>query len=803
MAMTEPEFNGSPRAVGGVTFHTMRSAAALAIPRTPLVGRRQEIAAVCALFTESDARLVTLTGPGGVGKTRLAFAVMNELNGSFAGDVWFVPLAPVRDPALVLASVAQVLDIWESGTQPLVDQLIGVLAPRRCLLVLDNFEQVIDAAPLVSTLLRACPELRILTTSRETLRIAGEHLFAVSPLPLPAADSVDAIASSDAIRLFVDRARAVRSDFTPDLEALTAISAICKQLDGLPLAIELAAARTVILTPRQLQARLRHRLPLLTGGARDSPTRLQTMRGAIAWSCDLMSPTEQRLFRRLSVFAGGFTLHAAEEVNRALDGADVAPPVLDDLASVTAKSLVGQEAAPDGTARFRMLEVIREYAAEQLDRSGETEAAQRAHATFFAQLALRADAAFWCAAPGDWRAMLEPELDNLRQALTWLLDHGETDLALSMATALYALWLYHGLESEGASWLRRALVQDGGDPALRARALEVAGLLAIRQGDYTFAMSCVERGRAFADQARDVDAQARIAYLYGCFATNVGDETTARTYLEDALHTFESLGDRGRAAGALCELAILGTLQGDPSSINPVALTRSERNCQRGLAIFRELGHSVGIARALHGLGYLAYKRGNLAEALAYVQESLRQRIELREIWGINANLEDVADIAAHSGQPVVAARLYGAAEALRAFYGTALGLRYREEYEAEVAVARRALPAEEFAAAWNAGQALTLDEAIADALAFTLRSARPPENDYRLSRREMDVLRLLAQGQSDRQIARTLSISPRTVNHHVMGILTKLDVDNRTAATFLAVRAGLVEGAPHLRKTK
>lgn len=519
------------------------------------------------------------------------------------------------------------------------------------------------------------------------------------------------------------------------------------------------------------------------------------MRSAIAWSCDLMSPVEQSLFRRLAVFAGGLTLDAAEDVCRAIDSQGRPTPVLDGITSLTAKSLIDQETMPDDATRFRMLAVIREYATEQLDLSGEANDAYEAHAHFFAQLALRADAAFWCAGPGDWRAMLEPELDNMRQALTWLLEHEETDLALATTTALYALWLYHGVESEGAGWIRRALDGDDGEPALRARALEVAGLLAIRQGDYTFATACVEQGRALADEANDADAQARIDYLYGCIATNVGDETTARRSLEEAWRTFDALGDRGRAAGAHCEMAVLGTLGDDANHADLAALDRAEQHCQRGLELYRDLGHLVGIARALHGIGYIAYKRGELAKALDYVQEALRQRIDLREIWGINANLEDIADIAAHSGQAVVAARLYGAAEAQRAFYGTALGLRYREEYEAEVAVARHALTADTFAAAWAAGRAMTLDEAIADALAVSLPSlARTvPENDFGLSPRQLDVLRLLAQGHSDRQIASELTISPRTVNHHVKAILTKLNVDNRTAATILAVRAGLI----------
>lgn len=794
MALTEPELNGTLLASGGFTRQPWHLAPALTMPRTSLIGREAEIAEVSALFTQQGERLVTLTGPGGVGKTRLSFAVKQMLTEFFAGDVWFVPLDLARSPELVLTSIAQVLNVWEGG-QGLLDQLISVLTPRRCLLVLDNFEQVMSAAPMVAELLLACPSLHVLTTSRETLHVTYERVFPVLPLASSPTGSAGDHPNAPSVQLFVDRARAVRNDFEPKAEALAAIATICRQLDGLPLAIELAAARTVILTPTQLLARLQHRLPILTGGARDSPARLQTMRSAIAWSCDLLPAAEQTLFRRLAVFAGGFTLDAAERVvGETGEGHDDAL-ILDLITSLADKSLLRQESGPDGTVRFRMLETIREYALELLDGSSEAEAAHYAHAACYRDLAVQADAAFWCRGPGDWRALLEPDLDNLRQALAWSLARGEFDLALTTAMKLAPLWLYHGQAGEGADWLRQALAAGESSDALRARALEVAGLLAIRQGNYALASECAERGGVLASRAEDADAQARIAYLSGCIGSATGDDATAETHLDDARRRFEALDDRGRLAGVHCEMAVLGTLGGDAGQSDAVALARAEAHCLRGLDLYRELGLTVGIARALHGLGYIAYKSGRLRDALRYVQEALEQRIALREIQGINANLEDIADIAAHSGRPAAAARLYGAAEALRAFYGTPLGLRYRREYEAEVAVARRGLPAADFDAAWMAGRALTLEQAIAEALAFSLApSGRGAAVDrLGLSARELDVLRLLAEGRSDREIAEALSISPRTVSHHVTGILAKLNVDNRTQATSRAVRERLI----------
>ena len=672
---------------------------------TPFIGRRQEMATLNQLLDRPQIRLVTLTGPGGSGKTRLALeAAMARLT-AYPDGIFWVSLAPLSDPALVAPSIAAVLGITDTGEHSPLETLKRALRKKRLLLVPDNFEHLVDAAPLIGDLLRSCPSLQVLVTSRAILHLAAEHEFPVSPLSLPTLTLVpdlSALSQSDAVALFVDRAQAARPDFVLTHENASYVAALCHRLDGLPLALELAAARIRVLPPQALFGRLSRRFDILTGGARDRPTRQQTLRGAIGWSYSLLSPDEQTLFARLSVFVGGWTLEAAEAVCHA--ERDLAIDVLDGLTSLVEQSLLPQEG--ESESRFGMLETIREYAAEKLEERGEVQEIQRRHALYFLEFAEGIRPELDGPEQSEGFKRLDEEHNNLRAVIDWACDSGEVEVGLRLAISAES-FLDRGYVTEVGGWFERLLAMERSSgvavsSSVRTEALLLAAFCDAVQGN-------VERARALAEEGITQVAELR-------------DPREVAYRLQGAGSLFRVLGDHGRASALLTEARALLTELGDKAGLGVVLvnlgyIAREEGDaervvelCRESAQLSREVGNSPYVAYALCNLGVAAHMLGDLDRARALCQEALQLCDKMGMVTHRARMLADLAAIVRDQGDIDGAETLLiEGLQLCRA--GVCPG------YEGYLALAREALGEERFTRVWEEGRAMTVDQAIAYAL--------------------------------------------------------------------------------------
>jgi predicted ATPase len=686
------------------------------LPRqpTPFLGREQQVDEVVALLRRADVQLVTLIGPGGTGKTRLALQVAAELLDDFTDGVFFVPLAPVTHPALVPSTIATALGLREEGGQPLSDRLRDFVAAKSLLLVLDNVEHLVESAPAVGNLLESAAGLKVLATSRIPLHLRAEHEYPVPPLGMPRRASLPPLTQLiqfEAVWLFIARAQAVQPNFALTNANAPAVVEICRRLDGLPLAIELAAARVRLLSPQAMLARLEQRLPFLTGGARDAPQRQRTLRDTIAWSYDLLQPDDQVLFRRLAVFVGGCTLEAAEAVTNPDGGLDV----FGGMERLGEHSLLRQDEGLGGEPRLVMLETVREYGLERLVASGEADVVRARHAEHFARLGDDTERVFW-SRPGPLMAVLEAEADNLRAALGWAEEQGKAETGLRLALAFGVQAMQRGTPTEGWEWLRLVQTVAGGDPSLRARALTGFGWHALYQGDAAAAMSAAEQAAATAVGESWIQAMALL--LLGSVELERGATDTARQRFEEALALVEGDAEAGVwAPPILMNLGLLAAIQGD--------VVEARRWYEATLAALP--GDAVTFIRpmVLGNLASMAWNEGDRSRAAVLQREALPLRRALRDVLALANSLANGAEFAAVAGRQEVAARLLGAAEALRLRGGVTIDPFNLDDPHALIALVREQLGERGFAAAWEEGESLPLDQAIAAADAVLAEAAQ------------------------------------------------------------------------------
>jgi predicted ATPase/DNA-binding CsgD family transcriptional regulator len=795
----------------------------LPVPRTRLIGRERDAAAVRQVLLSVDGRLVTLTGTGGCGKTRLALAVAADLLISFVNGVWLVELAPLADPILIPQVVATALGIREQPTRSILDTLVAQLKTRQLLIVLDNCEHLVDAcAQLADVMLGGCPDVRLLATSREPLGTQGELTWRVPSLAFPnlhKGPALGELAGSPAVQFFVDRAQAVQPAFMLTADNAPTVGQICQRLDGLPLAIELAAARLRGLGVEQILERLDTSIRLLVGGSRTAPDRQQTLKATLDWSRALLTLQEQVAFRRLAVFAGGWSMEAAETV--CAGGEVEGAAVVDLMSRLVEKSLVLMEER-DGRARYRLLEPVRQYAMEQLQASGELAAVQERHVAYFLEFAEE-----WAGWAHRDRAvqLLKLEQDNQRAALRWCVDHSAADTGLRIARGWMFLWgAGWSKNQEASAWLRQLLALPGAEQptVASAAALGCSGNLAMLRGDLAAARVFHVQGLATARAVGDAHQLFSNLMDIGIGAEASGDHANARRHIQEAVVTARTAGLRVCEAIGLSFLGVLAEEQSNFEEARALAeegwglaraegeqgwagsalgilggaalglgeLANARRLLEEGLALDRQTeNESWMMGRTLDRLGWLALTQGQHAEAQARFAESLTRFQDLGEVMPIADSLEGLAALAAARGEHERALRLVGAATAVRERVGAPLHPIRRTRRDRWLDPLRQVVGEPTVEQAWASGQALTLDQAVTLALEET--EPAPPGSAHSgavtptqagpLTTREREVAALLARGLSNRQIAEQLVITERTVAAHVEHILDKLDFSSRT----------------------
>ncbi len=748
-------------------------------PLTSFIGREQERDELVALVTQEDARLITLVGPAGVGKTRLALQVAGDLRPGFA-VIGFASLAPVTDSSLIVPLAGDALGVLEPTAERIGEQLGELPA----LLILDNLEQVSGVASQVSLLLAACMSLVVIATSRLVLRVSGERVYPVLPF---VTDQQAAELVTPAVQLFAERARAADPAFILDATSTASIARICQQVDGLPLAIELAAGQVRVLTPQEILSRLDQRLDVLANGPEDQPERLRSLEHAIRWSYDLLSPDEQRMFRHLGILSGGFFEDAAHQI--ALPEASDALPV---LAGLIDASLLTRTALPDGESRYTLLETVRTFCLQELRAHGEEQAARLTHADYFLQLAAQAEPRLIVIGSAEWVGRLAVEHANLRDAVEWSLAAGNPEPVLGLAGTLLSMAYARGEPAESRSWLERAIAMAGSDPTpLIADALFSASALAQVQGDFTRSIELATSSLHVAHAAGYPFGEGRALLGLGITAEWVHDLDLADQRYRAARVFMQSVDTATRLAHwrilPVANLADIALIRGNYREALELG--------SEAVAAWREAGYLWGIAQALGTVAAARCELGDLAGARRDYRETLELWISCADGRGIAGTIAGIAAIAFHTGDPMTAAGLLGSAWQAR----NTLGLEYVAHHlyaeQVRATVLGRPGGSHRFEIAEAEGHTRSLDETIAVAQNVLAEegSLSSQPSSHRLSAREREVLACLVDGMHDREIAEQLSISPRTVQSHVLAILNKLGTQSRAGAVGIALRNDLL----------